>query len=924
MSGPDWIRIEQLFEQAADLPSDQQRALVDRECGGDPATRDAVLSLLEHDRARGGRVAAVIDAAAQLPALDEPRAAGTRFGPYRVVGELGRGGMGVVFDAVRDDGAFTKRVALKVAAFAAWSPEFQHRFRDERQILARLEHPHIARLLDGGTSDDGVPYFAMEFVEGEPITTYVAARRLPVAARLRLFLQVCEAVEYAHQNLVIHRDLKPGNILVAGDSVKLLDFGISKLMEPGDAGATATGLLPFTPAYCSPEQLYGAPVTTRTDVHALGLVLFEILTGVKAQPVDTTTPVALERAVVHTPVPRPSAILQDAGDPAGARRLRGDLDTIVHTAADRAPGRRYQSVAALADDVRRHLASQPLVARQASRWYRTTRFARRHWRPLAAAALLLAALAAGIVATRAQAARAERRFQEVRRIANALMGDVYTAIRDLPASTKAQEVVVNTAVEYLEGLARESGDDRNLLVEVAQGYTKVGQLAFSLSRPSLGRADDARRYLARARELLEPLQAAHPDDPRVATAMVALHTANGNYLHELGQNVDAMEALDQAIQVGEAAMARHPDDVDLLGQVLNAYDNLTAGFESSPAAMRNLPRYLERAEQFAARRPGDAEAQSALGVAYSQAGKVEHSAEHVDAAIRYFRRNGEIQAGIVAAAPYNITARRNLMLAWSTLNDVALGPLGQSSYTGPSGPAVDLDPQRRAEALDAALKTIEQAAWIHEQDPQSDTGQLDLAVAEGRSAPGYPPGDDRAIAALERSIVRLHGIEPRNPARAQTFLIEMYGTLAERQRQAGRLDRAREAWRQADAMYQRAVATMPGNFYPRRLMIPVLENQALTLARAGDTTAARAAARRVVAVADEVGAAAKVYARAPGWPPRVRDWHARLLDELGDTAGARAARLESTAMWTAVATRTDLPADVVSEAKAALQTPSAR
>ena len=576
MTDARWTRIERLFEQAADLAPDDQRALVDRECRDDPETRDDVLALLDHDRSRGERVAAVVGAAAQLPASDEPQPAGARFGPYRVVGEIGRGGMGVVFEAERDDGTFAKRVALKVATFAAWSPEFLHRFRDERQILARLEHPHIARLLDGGTSDDGVPYFAMEFVEGVPITAYAAARRQSVTERLRLFLQVCEAVEYAHQNLVIHRDLKPGNILVAGDSVRLLDFGISKLMEGRDAAATATGLLPFTPAYCSPEQLRGEPVTTRTDVYALGLVLFEILTGARAQPVDTTSPVALERTIVETPVPAPSVTLQAAGDAAGARRLRGDLDTIVLTATAKEPARRYPSAAALADDIRRHLDARPLVARQASAWYRASRFARRHWRPLTAAALLLAAMAAGIVSTRAQAARAERRFQEVRRIANALLGDVHAAIRDLPASTGAQEVVVNTAVEYLEGLTRESGDDPELLVEVGQGYTKVGELAFSLSQPSLGRPDDARRYLTRAREVLGPLQAARPDDPRVARAVVALEAAWGAFFHETGQNVDGLKAYEEAVRVGEAAAARHGGDPALLEQLLRAYDSMVA------------------------------------------------------------------------------------------------------------------------------------------------------------------------------------------------------------------------------------------------------------------------------------------------------------------------------------------------------------
>lgn len=918
MSDARWTRIEHLFGQAADLPPEDQEALLVRECGDDVALRDAVRGLLNHDRIHGGRIAAVVEAATRLPAPEERSLTGHLFGPYRIVRELGRGGMGVVFEAVRDDGAFTKRVALKVATRAAWSQEFMYRFRDERQILARLEHPHIARLLDGGTGEDGVPYFAMEFVEGVPIHEYVTEHHLDLAERLRLFLQVCDAVDYAHQNLVVHRDLKPRNILVADGSVRLLDFGISKALDASDGGVTSQGLVPFTAEYGSPEQVRGEAITTRTDVYALGLVLFEILTGARAQQVDTASPAALDRAICQTAVPAPSASAQSGGDTTLARRLRGDLDTIVLTATEKDPARRYVSVAALADDLRRYLDSEPIVARQASAWYRASRFARRHWGPITATALLVLALVGGIVATRAEARRAERRFQEVRRIANTLMTDIHVAIRDLPASAKAQDVVVATAVEYLEGLARESGNDPTLLLEVGRGYTKVAELAHSLWRPSLGRPEEARRYLDRARAILEPLEASHPADPAVATALTTLRTASGVFLHETGHAADALASLEGAIRTGERALALNPSHVPLLEALAAAYESLLARFDTNPATPPLIGRYLERAEDLARRRPSAVESRAALGVAYSQAGKVASAAGRIEEALGYFRRNAEIQGEIAEAEPFNATARRNLMLAWSTLADLALGPLGMDSYTGAGGPPVDLDPERRREALAAASKVVEQAEWLRQHDPDNVGTAFDYAIALGRSAPAFPPGDVAAIDALERSLALLAGLEAAHPARTQRFLIELYGSLAERNRQAGRMDRALKAWHDADAAFRRALAAAPDAYYPRRQLIPVLQNSAMTLAARGDLAGARRVAARAVTLADEVGARAAQYSRAPGWPPRVRAWLAELHTAMGDHEAARAAREKSLAMWKAVAVRTDLPVDLADEAKAAL------
>jgi serine/threonine protein kinase/tetratricopeptide (TPR) repeat protein len=924
MTDTRWSRIEQLFDQAADLAAEEQHVLLARECGEDAALRDAVQALLDHDRSHGSKIAAVVEAVAGLPAPEERSFTGHRFGPYRIVRELGRGGMGIVFEAVRDDGTFTKQVALKVATRAVYSPEFMYRFRDERQILARLEHPHIARLLDGGTAEDGIPYFAMEFVEGVPIHKYVAGHELDLSGRLRLFLQVCDAVDYAHQNLVVHRDLTPRNILVADGSVKLLDFGISKLLDATDGGVTAPGLVPFTPDYGSPEQVRGQAVTTRTDVYALGLVLFEILTGVRAQQVATSSPGAFERAICETPVPAPSASAHSRGDRALGRRLRGDLDTIVLTATEKDPGRRYVSAAALADDVRRHMESKPIGARQASAWYKASRFTRRHWRPIAAASLLAIALAAGVISTRAEARRAERRFEEVRRIANTLMTDIHAAIRDLPASSKAQELVVATAVQYLEGLTRESGDDPALLAEVGLGYTKVAELAFSLSRPSLGRPEDARRYLDQAAAVLTPLHASHPDDAGVSTAMATLQSVAGSFLFETGRAADALQSIETAIQTGEAALARHPAHLPLLELLVEARGNLLARFEGNPAAPRHIARYLELAERLAREQPAAVTSQAALGVAYSQAGKVAASADRLDEALGYFRRNAEIQGEIVAADPYNATARRNLMLAWSTLADVALGPLGQTSYTGAGGPAVEIDAGRRRDALDAARRTIEEAERLYREDPENPTRIFDRAIALGRSAPAYPPGDEAAIGALEEGLALLRGLDARNAARAQPFLIELSGSLAERHRQTGRIDRALAAWRDTDAAFRLALDANPGSYYPRRLMIPVLQNWAMTLAAGGDPEGARRLAQRAVALADEVASSAEQYSRAPGWPPRVRAWLADLHESTGERDSAQAARSESRAMWTAVAAREDLPPDLMDEAKKALNGAAAR
>jgi serine/threonine protein kinase len=918
MTPERWHRIGQLFDALVDLPPEAQTARLAAECGSDYELLTEVQRLLEHDRTSHRRIANVIQQLAEAPARDEVSFAGRRLGAYRVIREIGRGGMGVVFEAVRDDDEFQKRVALKVAARAAYAPEFSSRFRHERQILARLEHPHIARLLDGGTTDEGVPFFAMEFVEGVPIHRYASDQRLSIVQRITLMLQVCDAVEYAHQNLVIHRDLKPGNILVADGSVRLLDFGIAKLADAAQPYDTQTSLLPVTPEYCSPEQLRGEPITTRTDVYSLGLVLYELLTGERARTFDGVSPLLLDRSIAERPLALPSVRAADRGERTLARHLRGDLDTIILTATQTDRGRRYASVAALAEDLRSYLASRPIRARQDSRWYRATRFARRHWLPLAASAAVVLALGIGVAATTYQAQRAERRFEQVRGIANALMTEVHESIRHLPDSTRAQEVVVRTAVEYLDTLAQEAGSDRALRLEIAQGYMKVGLLAYAMDRPSLGRPEEAQANYDKARALIEGLRAAVQDDPRVEAAASALERLNGELLHASGRATEALPAFQRAIGIAEAALARHPDDAALLEALHDAQSAVMSQFEASPAARAASTTFLSVAERLDARGPVTPATLGRLAVAYSIAGKLAGGHNRPDEALGHYRRAVELQTRAFELDSTNATIRRNLMLAWSNIADHELGPLGPNSYTGANGPARPIDPAARRRALEASRKVIEQAEWHYQRDPDNDSVKLDYAMSLGRSAPAFPPDDPDAIVLLEKSLALFRELEPVFRTRILAFVIEFRGSLAERRRLIGDLDGAFAEWRALDGIIDTAIAAAPDNYYPRRLALPVYFNWALTLARQGDRRAAARVVHRLEQLGREVAAMEAQYARAPGWPPRIRGWVVEVYEALGDTDHAKAARQESLEMWRALGARTDLPEDLVSELRQVL------
>jgi len=423
MNPEKWNLVKDIFSEAVELLPHERPTFIQGRSRGDESVIREVTALLQSDEeAQAFIEEPAVDISRLL--VDETELTGKMIGPYLIEAEVGRGGMGAVYKAIRSDEHFEKRVAIKLIKRGFDTDDIIKRFRHERQILAALDHPNITRLLDGGATEDGLPYLVMDFVEGAPLAKYCERTHLPLKDRLRLFLDVCSAVTYAHQNLVVHRDIKPSNILVTDEGVpKLLDFGIAKLVAPDTVGQTlgksATQMM--TPEYASPEQILGLPVTTAADIYSLGIVLYELLTGRRPYKMKSNNPLELTRIITDSTPPRPSIVVtqgkrKDLLQKIVSGQLRGDLDNIVLMAIRKEPHRRYSSVEQFAADVERHLSGMPVIARHDTLGYRATKFVQRNTAAVAGGAGLLLALTAGLAATRRQARIAERQRDKAERI----------------------------------------------------------------------------------------------------------------------------------------------------------------------------------------------------------------------------------------------------------------------------------------------------------------------------------------------------------------------------------------------------------------------------------------------------------------------------------------------------------------------------
>ncbi len=595
MDAEAWLQIKAAFSRALELPPDERAAYL--QSLADPAVRAEVASLLASHRDA--------DDLMEIPAVrlvddlpDDPECdpwIGKEIGAYHVISRIGRGGMGVVYRAVRIGDHFMKYVALKVVRAGIASEDAIRRFKTERQILASLQHDNIAGLLDGGTTESGLPYLIMEYINGKPIDEYCDAGHLSIHERLKLFQSICAAVQYAHQNLVVHRDIKPGNILVTPDGVpKLLDFGIAKLLEPQPGFQTVdptVAFRPMTPEYASPEQIRGESITTASDIYSLGIVLYLLLTGHPPYCMDRTTPHELARIILETEPERPSTALRHVkeiketeGQPAHVtpesiamvrrerpktlqRRLSGDLDNIVLKALRKDPARRYVSVAQFSEDIGRHLDGLPVIARKDTLSYRASKFLKRHRAGVAAVAAIFFLLIAGMIATtwqarvaRVQREIANRRFEDVRSLANSLIFDVHDAIQDLPGSIQARQLLVRKALQYLDNLSKDAEGERAFQLETAAAYQKLGDVQSYIYGPNLGDTAGAAASYSKALQICESLSRATPRDIRTKQQLSKIYGRFCALRMKSGDLTGALDQIKKSLALLQSIADSHPKD----------------------------------------------------------------------------------------------------------------------------------------------------------------------------------------------------------------------------------------------------------------------------------------------------------------------------------------------------------------------------
>ncbi len=760
-----WARVMDVLERALDLPLLQRGRVLDELCGVDATLRAEVEALLAADDEA--------ELHFRLPSEDESPRVGARVGAWRLVGELGEGGMGRVFLAERADGQYEQRAAVKVLKGGLWA-EGRARFLRERQIVASLDHPSIARALDGGV-ERGFPWLALEYVEGSPITEWCAARAATVEHRVRLFVEVCRAVQHAHQNLVVHRDLKPSNIFVdASGRVRLLDFGIARLLDDSSARSSATRVM--TPEYASPEQVRGLPVTTATDVHGLGVVLYELLTGRRAFAAGSIT---LEQAVVSTEPSPPSEVA-----PKPLRHaLKGDLDRIVLEALEKDPSRRYQTAEALGDELERFLDGRPVLARRGSMGYRVIRFVRRNRVLVGAALAVTIALAVGVAGTLYQARQARIEAARARAVADFLLS-LFRASD--PAQAKGEPLSARALLD--RGAARalnELGDQPEtqevLLEEIGDVYLQLGAYP------------EAERM---ARAVLERRQRAGAPPASLARALTAL----GDVLYDEGRYAEAETNYLEAFSLTR----------DLTGEASRPAIDALWGLGGTRAQLGDLAtaerHRLEVASRWKAldgpRSSTYAQAANSLGVHYLRLGLPSTARPWLETALELRRGFDGLENPSTLLIMYNLAGAHADAEEWGDAKRLLdeLTPL-ELKLLGPNHPNVLLAHRLEARVLTARAAFDEAEALfssvLERQRLALGDGPVtaftQLFWAETKRARGDGAGAERTLREALDVLARTQPATHPDLARLRTELAQV---LVDRQ-----------AWDDADALLTLADAT---------------------------------------------------------------------------------------------------------------------
>jgi tetratricopeptide (TPR) repeat protein len=714
---------------------------------------------------------------------------GQTLGHYRLLECIGQGGMGTVYKAVRGDDQFNKTVAVKIMRFAGQNPLGQQRFLAERQILASLEHPHICRLLDGGSwtppgAPESQPYIVMEYVEGEPITKFCARRELGLRDRLELIRTVCNALSYAHRQLVIHRDVKPDNILVTADgTVKLLDFGMAKLLDASaDSALTLTGMRVMTPAYASPEQVRGETISTVTDVYSLGVVLYELLTGRRPYKVSRDDPSDMYREICEHDVSPPSTW--------GHRELRGDLDVIVLKALQKDPARRYLSIDLLSDDIRRSLTGLPIVARADTITYRTKKFVRRHWLGLAATLSLVLALAGGALVSLYQARIAATRFEQVRKLANRFLFDFYDQIKNLPGSTAAREMVVATALEYLDSLSKDAGNDPDLQWELAKAYERVGEVQGDPGGPSLGQTKAAHESYKKSAAMQQDLVDRGFADISRRQSLSQIYGRVMATARLIGSPQEAVWAAERSVEhaqaVSEESLAQAR--VSLMMVQLDAGEPLKSIETGEAVLAALLPASTADVSWTRARQT--------LARTYLMIGRASHRAARFDEAIDAYQQAIRLRELRLAEAVLDPLNARDLVLAYHGAGDI-LGADDRFSLGRP----------REAEVF--YRKALDLAERLASTDSKNATARMELVRSIGKwAAVAEVTNPAEALRQYRRALDLAESVLPEGPDR-QMLRGYAYSSIGSASARLGRKDEARASLRQSQAIWDARLEARP-------------------------------------------------------------------------------------------------------------------
>ncbi len=797
MKSTNWLKIKEVFFQTLDLPEENREDFL---ASCDESVQSEIRQLLKSHYKAENFIAkpAVIEFG-----LNEDQLIGKQISDYQIIEEIGAGGMGKVYLAQRE--GFEQKFALKLIKRGMDTEAVLKRFVRERQILSRLEHPNIARLLNVGSTKEGLPFFVMEYVEGEPLTKFCDEHQSNTTERLEIFQKVCEAVKYAHQNLVVHRDIKPSNILVTADGTpKLLDFGIAKLLNTEEYEATATQARIFTPEYASPEQLNGLPITTATDVYSLGVVLYELLSGTR--PFDSKGKSYQEIAnLVLTQEPiRPSLVIsvlrgtlktetlenkgQKTKHEGQIRNLKGDLDNIILKSLRKEPERRYQSVPEFSEDIRRYLVGLPVTATADNTFYRFSKFVGRNKIGTAIAVLIL--LLSGfsvwqaVVANR-ERARAEQRFNEVRKLANLVLFDYHDAIEPLLGSTAVREKMVKDAIDYLDNLSAESSNDISLQSDLATAYQKVGDIQGNPYLSNLGDMDGALVSYQKSLGILQKIVSADAVDKVMQRKLAYSFNSIADINWAKGDNSQALENYKKAFEIKEKLLNQNPTDNILILELASGYYSIGQTYiksGESNVALENFQKSLELHQKVFDTEPTNKNYNHSLATSYLKIGDLLKKDKKYSEALKYHQKAVELLETFANNKDDAVTQR----ILGVCLSRIVLDKM-------------DLEDYKSAE--ETALKAIELQKKLVESDSQSDQYRLDLADSY------YSIGDlysrikkiETAIEYLKKSISIFEDSLKKNPDYQETKdgLATTYELLGYILEETGRKKESQEAYKKA-------------------------------------------------------------------------------------------------------------------------------